>query len=217
MLKKKKSVYSGLEGAVHGSVTFETDTSEGTDDRFFEKSAMKHSPYFERIRGLRNTADFYRQVGFFPERYSPEFPLHENGVEFGCETTLEVCERCRELIFSGGRRIVLYSDGSVYLAYFDDEMPELFFDTKSATQVHDAPYYDYIISQGGKGQISVKTAEVIDIEDSLTEKGGEFYMIFELFDGEKSYRRLCLELEVSILSDETPEIINDTIDYFHDC
>ena len=182
---------------IYGNQIPSNDPFADFDDRYFRRSVMRFSPYFERVRKARENAKLYTKTGFFPERYNEEFPMLHGDSEIYCPAVLEACDEYKRISLDCGIDVVVYSDGTVYLHNVSRENPELFLTSDGFLPSVDLPYCDFLISKGALPEIINRTARIQYFEDSFGENGGTMSLCFELSSHGNVISNTGLELKIT--------------------
>ena len=165
---------------IYGNQIPTNDPAAAFDDRYFQRSVMRFSPYFERIRKARENARLYTKTGLFPERYNEEFPMTSGDLEIYCPAVLEICDDYKRISLNCGADIVVYSDSTVYLHNVSRENSDLFLSKDGFVPSVDLPYCDFLISKGIEPEIINRNTRIQHFEDSTGEDGGTMSLCFEI-------------------------------------
>jgi len=186
----------------YGTQSQTSDPNAAYDDRNYERSVLRHSPYMQWVKQTRLNAEMYTRLGFFPERYNPEFPKPYGDKEIYCGAVLEICDEYKRVILECGSEITLYKNGVIVLLDVDDENPETILDTASPLENSEAPYLDYLLSRGLEPDISNYTVSVLSCDMDLSENGGCVSVNYDISKVAETYRSICFELKLCRITDE---------------
>lgn len=187
---------STYQGGVYGNQIPANDPEYAFDDRYFEKSLLKHSFYFDRMRELRDKVRFYTDVGFLPERYCEEYPLPFGNVDVQCCAQVEFSEDFKRISLDTGQVFFIYEDSGVHIFNLTDELPELYLACGSFLQIADAPLYDLFISKGIVPETTEKTYRICSLYDTIGCDGGTFSLNFEVSNSGKLLESTSLEIKL---------------------
>lgn len=165
---------------IFGSVTPTKDPLLDLDERYYDNSIHRHSPYFKRLRQLRETAKLYSDMGLFPERYSEEHPIYPQKFELYDRARLTLNSACKVIKFGTGNRICIFSDGYVILETQSTVPPAICVGIDKHMQVTDESYAEFLRSKNIDRDTEYYFAKLIDYSDTIDENGGELSLSVEL-------------------------------------
>ena len=205
---------SEMLGEKYGFTKLSDDEYADYDDRNFERSAMRFSPYFDFIRNARKTTELYTKCGLYEERYCEEFPQPGGDLEIYDETVITVCPEYRKISLGCGIEITIYSrDRSVKLENVDSDITDLYLLRDTFLSSVDMPYIEYYISRGLEPLKIERTARIRHFDDTITENGGTLSLSYEISDHGSVVSVANLELKVIKLEKPKTEIYEEKINH----
>ena len=184
------------QGGVFGNQLPSNDPEYSFDDRYFEKSPLKHSSYLKRMRSLRERVQFYTEAGFLPERYCEEYPLPFGNQDIRCYAQVEFGEGFKRISLDTGQVFFVYENMGVHIFNLHDELPEIFLADNSFLQVADTPFYDLFINKGIVPETIEKTYRLCSLYDTVGNSGGVFSLSYEVSDSGNVLESISLEIKL---------------------
>ena len=89
------------------------DPDKDFDERYYEQSILKYSPYFEHRRKIRNTVKNLFETGVFPKRQHEEYPLNQQFAESHESAIIEITDEYKLIKLDYGVAVYIYNDGYI--------------------------------------------------------------------------------------------------------
>ncbi len=192
----------------YGSSVPTNDPDAAFDYRYYENSIMRFSPYFERVREYNENMKNFAKSGGIAERYCEENRMNLDYSEGIFGVQLEILPDCKIIEVDSGQKIHLYNNGTVLLLGMDALCPELFLVPDKFVAGMDMPYADMLFAKGLMPDTLMYTAEIIDIEDTVTPDGGTLHIRYETSSGGRIIGNVTIEMVIT-----KPSAYEDLVEY----
>ena len=176
------------------------------DDRYYEHSVLRHSPYFKRVRNMRKNAELYFKEGIFPERYNPEHPLHPQPIETYQRSALEIRDDCKIITFETGTRLCIYKDGYISLYSITVTPPVICAKLDGCMEDVDDTYAEFLLQKQQTDGPDKYFVKLSDFYDGIDASGGNVGFIAEISLGGIVTSRLKIDINLQKITDINREM-----------
>lgn len=171
------------------------------DDRYYDHSVIRHSPYFRRLRTIRRNVDLYFREGIFPERYNEEHPLYPNKTELYQRATLEISDDYKLITLDMGAKLCIYNDGYIVLSTITTSPPVICARVDGYVQDVDDSYRDFLLSKNQDEDPDNYFVKLTDFFDGIDRDGGNVSFIAEISVGGIVTSILKIDLTLQKITD----------------